>query len=173
MKKTFLIWATGVVSSVFVAALPLHAADTLARIVSLQGEVKVSNNGGSFQAATIGQEVSVGSILRTGAGARAVITPSEGTQVNVGQNTTFKVEELTSKNARKRTQIELRSGRVTALIDPKYSRSTDFRIRTPSGVAAARGTVYEVGVENGATSVNVEHGKVGFDFSKAQHASAN
>ncbi len=115
----------------------------------------------------------MGSILRTGARAREVIIPSKGTEVNVDQNTTLKVEELSSKFSRKRTQIELRSGRVTALIDPKYSRSTDFRVRTPSGVAAARGTVYKVGVENGITSVNVEHGKVGFDFAQREQASAN
>ena len=41
------------------------------------------------------------------------------------------------------------------------AKFTDFKIQTPQGVAAARGTFYAVSVVHGKTFVSVDPGKVG------------
>jgi hypothetical protein len=62
--------------------------------------------------------------------------------------------------------VQLTSGVVSALIDPRTPTVTDFQIQTPEGVAAARGTFYAVLVYQGKTYVGVKEGKVAASSTK-------
>jgi len=66
-------------------------------------------------------------------------------------------EEVKTRKAR----VNLTSGTVSALLDKRNPKATDFRIETPQGSAAARGTFYGVSVTDGQTFVSVKEGKVG------------
>ena len=98
------------------------------------GEVKVTPPGGAAAALAAGATVVVGSTVTTGAGARAVIVMTPKSAIRVGENST--------------------------VVKPGAGAEMDFQIKTPSGIAAARGTYYAVVVENGKGFAQVKEGKV-------------
>ena len=56
--------------------------------------------------------------------------------------------------------LQLNSGVISALIKHDTPKVTNFKIQTPQGAAAARGTFYAVLVYNGKTYVGVKEGHV-------------
>ena len=60
----------------------------------------------------------------------------------------------------------LSSGTISALLDHRDPEATDFKIETPQGSAAARGTFYGVSVVDDQTFVSVKEGKVGVSETK-------
>ncbi len=49
---------------------------------------------------------------------------------------------------------------MAALVKPETSGKMDFKIKTPSGVAVAKGAFYSVSVENGKGYVQTKDGEV-------------
>jgi len=81
--------------------------------------------------------------------------------MQISENSDVTIASMSSSPEKRKALVSLKSGTVSALIDPKRSKQTDFKIQTPQGVAAARGTFYGVTVKNGKTYVGVKKGKVG------------
>jgi len=120
----------------------------------------------SYSPLTKGEELPVGTTIRTGDDGSAVITTTPGSAINVAANSKLKLNALAfaksgSDVTQREAHIELSSGVVTALIDPSTPKITDFRIQTPQGGAAARGTFYAVAVYQGKAYVSVKEGHVG------------
>jgi hypothetical protein len=145
----------------------LHADPCKASVFSLSGTVEFAPPGSSsFSALQKGQILDIGTTIRTGGDGTAIIVTTPGSAITVGNDTHLKLNALAfsksgSTVTEREAHIELTSGVVGALIDPKTPRITDFKIQTPQGGASARGTSYAVAVVNGKTYVNVLHGKVG------------
>jgi hypothetical protein len=99
--------------------------------------------------------------VRTGSDGTAVIIVVSGAAMQVSENSDVTIEAMSSDAAKRKALVSLKTGTVSALIDPKRSKQTDFKIQTPQGVAAARGTFYGVTVQKGKTYVGVKKGKVG------------
>ena len=159
-----LVWA--------VSAPTLHADTVKAIVQAVQGTVEFAPPGsGSFSPLKKGQELSVGSTIRTGSDGSADIITTPGSAIHVGNSSNLRLNALAfSKSGDQVTQreahIELSKGVVSALIDPSTPKITDFQVQTPEGAAAARGTFYAVAVQNGHTYVDVAQGKVGAIASK-------
>jgi len=149
------------VLALVVASTQANAEDK-ARVSSVSGTVTYAATGaGSFSALAAGAEIPVGSRVRTGSDGTAVIVVVSGAAMQVSENSDVTIEAMSSDAAKRKALVSLKTGTVSALIDPKRSKQTDFKIQTPQGVAAARGTFYGVTVQKGKTYVGVKKGKVG------------
>ena len=153
----------------FAAGFPalLTAEELAARVASATGEVRYAEPGSTrFKPLEAGGQLPAGSTVRTGPGAEAVIVMVPGAAVRVAPESDVTLREMAVEGAdpaaaaKRKALLSLKEGTVSALIDPKRSKETDFKIQTPQGVAAARGTFYAVTVENGQTYVGVKRGKV-------------
>ncbi len=146
-----------------VAASPSMAQNAAnAALRSMTGDVQISSDGTNFVPAEGAQSIPAGTTIRTGADSSAVVVPMQGAAVQVASNTTVTLESLFT-GTKRTAELQLRSGTVSALLDPTRATATDFRIRTPQGVAAARGTHYGVAHVNGQTVIAVKDGSVGFN----------
>lgn len=145
----------------------MRAATVEARVDSVSGNVEFAPPGStSFAPLKSGQELPVGSMVRTGDDGKAVIVTTPGSAIEVGNDSNLKLTALAfaksgSTVTEQKAHLELTSGVVSALIDHNTPKVTDFSIQTPQGAAAARGTFYAVYVFNGKTYVGVKEGKVG------------
>lgn len=117
-------------------------------------------NGGADQALKVGDAVPVGATVKTGASSRAVIKTTKQSAVRIAENSQAVMMELVDSDSTPKVLIDLKSGSLGALIQPQAQASMDFKIKTPSGIAAARGTMFAVAVEDGKGYVKVDHGKV-------------
>jgi hypothetical protein len=145
----------------------LHAEPVKAKVEAVQGTVEFAPPGSSsFSPLKTGQELEVGSTIRTGSDGTADITTTPGSAIHLGNDSNLRLNALAfakkgSTVTQREAHLQLTSGVVSALIDPSTPKITDFQVQTPEGAAAARGTFYAVMVNKGKTFVSVEQGKVG------------
>jgi len=145
----------------------LHADMVEALVDTVSGSVEFAPPGsGSFAPLKKGQELAVGSTIRTGGDGQADITTTPGSAIHLGPDSNLRINALAfaksgSTVTQREAHLQLDSGVVSALIDPSTPKVTDFQVQTPEGSAAARGTFYAVMVSHGKTYVSVDRGKVG------------
>ena len=144
------------------------AAPVEAKVKSVSGQVEWLEPGSQvFKPLAKGAMLPVGSSIKTGKDGEAIIVAVPGAAIRVAPSTLLTLGEndfakdgdkVTSRQA----TIDLHAGTVSALIQHNERDVTDFKIKTPQGVAAARGTFYGVTVdENGQVCVAVKEGSVG------------
>ena len=107
-----------------------------------------------------GDKVAVGSTVRTGAQSRAVIVITPRSAIRVSENSEVVIETINENSKPVDVMINLKDGSLGALIKPNAAGELDFKVRTPSGVAAARGTFYAVVVREGKGYAQVKEGQV-------------
>lgn len=116
--------------------------------------------GGAESPLKVGDAVPIGSTIKTGAASRAVIKTTSQSAIRVAENSQVFINELVESDSKPKVLVDLKAGSLSALIQPQAQSAMDFKVKTPSGVAAARGTLFAVAVEDGKGYVKVEHGKV-------------
>ena len=142
------------------------AATVYATVFSVSGAADFAAPASpNFSPLKKGQLLSIGSTVRTGDDGVAVLVTTPGSAIQVGNDSLLKLNQLAFARAGGRVtqriaSLQLTSGVVSALIDPSTPKITDFRIQTPQGAAAARGTFYAVLVYHGKTYVGVKEGHV-------------
>lgn len=142
-------------------------------VKSISGNVEFSTSGSStFQALKVGQKLAMGSTIRTGTDGTLTVLTVPGAAIKLGPKSELVLNELEfaktgdTVTSRKAT-LDLKSGTVSALIQNNEPKVTDFKIKTPQGIAAARGTFFAVTVEDGESHVAVKEGKVGLQKTQA------
>jgi hypothetical protein len=143
-------------------------AETVKAVVeTVKGTVEFAPPGSSsFSPLKQGQELPVGTTIRTGSDGTADIQTTPGSAIQIGNDSNLRINALAfaksgSTVTQRQARLQLNNGVVSALIDPSTPKITDFQVQTPEGSAAARGTFYAVMVRHGKTYVSVEQGKVG------------
>ena len=158
--------ALGMIGFLLLSAMTLQAAGVSASVYSVSGVAEYAGPGSSSYAPLKkGQILATGSTVRTGDDGIAVLVTTPGSAVQVGNNSILKINELAfdksgSSVTQREAHLQLTSGVMSALIDPSTPTITDFRVQTPEGAAAARGTFFAVLVYHGKTYVGVKEGKV-------------
>lgn len=138
-----------------------YAADSNGSVSIAVGNVTlIPVGGGAETPLKVGDVVPVGSTVKTGVASRAVIKTTKQSAVRIAENSQAIFMELVDSDATPKVLIDLKAGSMGALIQPQAQSVMDFKIKTPTGIAAARGTMYAVSVEDGKGFVKVEHGKV-------------
>jgi hypothetical protein len=147
--------------------LSTRAETVKAVVVTVSGAAEAAAPGsGAFAPLQKGEELAVGTTIRTGGDGSAVITTTPGSAIKVGPDSNLRLNALAFAKTgdtvtQREAHLKLTSGVVSALIDPSTPKVTDFQVETPQGAAAARGTFYAVMVYNGKAYVSVRRGKVG------------
>ena len=101
--------------------------------------------------------------ITTGPGVEVYVETFAGAIATVRQNSVVTLQEI-SVGAKRKARLNLKSGEIVSTVDPSRKNDTDYGIVTPTGVAAARGTVYAVRVVgNTNTSVGTLSGIVEID----------
>jgi hypothetical protein len=165
-QTNFATQALGLILFLLFPAAALRADTVKAQVFSVDGTVEFAGPGSSsFAPLKKGQLLAIGSTVRTGDDGVAVLVTTPGSAIQLGNNSNIKINKLafakTGGAVTQRTaDLQLTSGVVSALIDPSTPKVTDFRVETPEGAAAARGTFYAVLVYHGKTYVGVKEGKV-------------
>jgi len=133
-----------------------------ARILGVEGTVKISRAstiGASSQVkARIGDEVTVGDVIKTSIGGRLVIKLTDGSQAVISENTTVEIKDF---NNSPRTIFNVLRGRTRVKIEKLGGKPNPYRITTPTTVIAVRGTIFDVFVKDEETKVFVVEGEVG------------
>ena len=140
---------------------------TDAVVKNVQGRVDAAPPG-SKEMAPIreGQKLAPGTTVVSGANGEAVIVTSPGAAIHIQPSSrlVLQLNEFSSENGKitnRKTVVDLQDGTLSALISKNDPKTTRFEVRTPQGVAAARGTFFGVTVQGDEAFVAVKEGKVG------------
>ena len=138
-----------------------------AKIIRMTGtqDVLVTFPDGNAVPGVVGLAMPVDSLIEVNEGTRLFFKTFEGqiTVVEAGSVVFLEAIEVTP-DAKERTVIELRGGDLVANLDPKKRGTNDYGVRTPKGVAAARGTNYTVSVNGQNVVVTVVAGIVSINI---------
>jgi hypothetical protein len=131
-----------------------HAQPTggTAQIRTLAGQVEIQRQGATqWTPAAVGVRLAEGDSIRAHAAASAVLDLPEGSTLFVAENSRVVVTklEVDSQNNARQVLFHLVVGKVRALVSKASitlvrARQSNFAITTPTAVAAARGTDFEV-----------------------------
>jgi len=149
------------------AAIPGRAAPVKAVVKSVSGKVECSAPGSNqYKPLSNGQELAMGTTIRTGANGVALVLTVPGAAIRVESKSEIVLNELEFEKAggkivKRKAALDLKSGTISALIEKNDPETTNFTIKTPQGVAAARGTFFAVSVDEGKSLIAVKEGKVG------------
>ncbi len=119
-------------------------AQTVAGTISTaSGSVQVQR-GGASTPATSGTAVDVGDRVVTGAGGSAVITLTDGSQLELGESSNLVIDNhaLAPAGGRAGTQVSLFGGVLRSVVNATGG-PPNFEVHTPNAVAAVRGTRFD------------------------------
>ena len=145
-------WA--IVPIMFATASGASAADKPWAVTEASGDVRVVV-GGQTKAVKRGALLASGSLLVTGAQARAVIVHG-GDAVVVSQNSRLKIAEPSPERGIFATMVEY----GTSLFRIKHTNTPHFGVKTPYLAAVVKGTTFTVNVGPVGSSVQVTEGAV-------------
>lgn len=159
--KTFLnpVFLT-LVTLVFSAMTALAEPESGKVTVSVGDVLVIAKAGDAPVAVKPGDKVAVGSTIKTGAGARAVVVITPRSAIRIAENSEVLLEVVDETVLPKKVTVDLKDGSLSALLKPNAAGELDFQVRTPSGVAAARGTFFSVAVKDGKGFAQVKEGRV-------------
>jgi len=90
-----------------------------------------------------GTFIKYGDIIKTGPNSFCEITLNKRSIIRLSQNTVFVFNISDSQNS-----FELQSGSLTGLTRKKFVKQDRYLIKTPTGIAAVRGTSYFIHIES-------------------------
>lgn len=117
-------------------------ANPVARLTLTKGEVIIVE-GGSTHPASAGQTIMAGQTVRTGTDSMAELFVRDQGIVRISENAEFGVKRMDASGA----EFDQTKG-STAVFLKKMRQDTDFKISTPTSVAAVRGTSFIIDVKS-------------------------
>jgi hypothetical protein len=152
----------------FVFALTSAIAQTVktqATVSRVTGTATVTLADGSTIPLTTGMKVPQGATITTGTDGDVYLETHTGYVSTIKADSVVTVAEVSvvSENGavkEERTMLDLKSGNVVALLDPKKKAINNYQVRTPKGVAAARGTTFVIQYNGTTVTVAVVNGVV-------------
>jgi FecR protein len=135
-------------------------ASTTVTVIS--GDVQVRHGAnGWFVSATDGEVLSAGDAIRTGDGARAVLTYFEGSTVSVEPKSELVVETASALGDGGTVVVMQQNfGRTWHVVSRLITGSSKYEVRTPASTASVRGTAFQVDSDDEQTLVTTTEGTV-------------
>lgn len=134
-----------------------------ARIEAFSGDIML-NRSGSALPVKIGAELAEATGIVTGRNSFLTLRLADGSVVSIPSQTSFRLLRLRRVPLTGTVEREfgLERGRVRAKVTPMKEGDSTFRVRTPVGHAAVRGTVFRTGYdpETRVATTEVDEGKV-------------
>lgn len=160
-----------IASLVSLTAICVQAAEVISEavVLKLSGPVEAVLPGQTKAVAIkIGDKLPQGTAITTSSTGEVELQVFPGTTTTIKAGTKVELEKisLTSSDGvvtKQSSVVSIKVGSVVSSLDPSKKAINDYSIRTPKGVAAARGTVYEVTVSTlGEVRTYVTRGVVVF-----------
>lgn len=155
LKKILSFIAACVIAGSLAAQAQAHDA----KVVKISGLVEIQLPGQTAaRTLTADMPVPEGSIIKTGPRAQLLLEAYSGSVATVGSDSVVVIEKLAvvergGSLVSQEALLDLKKGSIVSTIDPAKKAINKYGVRTPKGVAAARGTVYGVSVTVTGTSV--------------------
>lgn len=130
-------------------------------IVFLSGDVHLFRKGNALPV-TLGLAIDAGDRIETGAGSLAVVQITDKNIVRVAEKT---VLEMSTIEQNSQVSLFLQKGEIASKIT-RLEKNGAFTVKTPTTVAAVRGTEFSVAVQDGKEKVAVLSGKVAVGLTK-------
>lgn len=154
-------------------------AQMTAKIIRITGNAQqatVTTPAGAQSAAAVNLAVAEGATIETRAGVDLYVETFPGAVATIRQNSLVKLTGLRLISAgpdagKRNAELELQRGKIISTLDATKQSITKFGIKTPRGVAAARGTVYGVSAVANGTSAFVVDGNIVIDLGQGQSIS--
>jgi hypothetical protein len=160
-KLTLLFTAlVGLAVSAFAQSTATEA--TVARVT---GTVTATLADGSTVAVTEGTKLPQGATITTGDKSEVFLVSHGDTTSVISANSVVEIAELSTSSAggkvtEQKATLDLKSGNLVAKLNPAKKSVNQYSVRTPKGVAAARGTVFTVAYKGGNYTIAVVNGQV-------------
>ena len=131
------------------------------------GRVQVQKGGsGDFKRAMPRMSIHEKDIVKTLAKSRCEITLVGGGKLRIGQNSEIEITEANVKPMEKNFGATLKKGDVWVAAKAAFGEKKNVAVRTPTAVAAIRGTKYRAKAGEDESSVLVYDGKVDVNAAK-------
>lgn len=152
-------------SSVLIAIMLISSwcfAETqFGKITLPLGKVEVLASGtDSWQKAKPNRTVNVGDVIRTQAKSRCEIKLVGGGKIRIGENSELELNAANVKPMEKNFKANLKKGNAWVSAKAAFGEKKNVSVRTPTAVAAIRGTTYRTTAGEEESSVLVYEGKV-------------
>jgi len=138
-----------VLGAVLTVSIRAEIANGEATLIAIKGRPTLTAANGAAAPAKVGDKLTPGARVVSGAGSEATVRFFDGTVavVQADSDVTLETLSVTTESGRVKketTTVNLRKGGTVAILNPAKKAVTDYRVRTPRGVAVARGTVFAV-----------------------------
>ena len=130
------------------------------------GKVQFKTEATDWARAKPNQKVFEGNSIRTQAKSRCEITLTGGGKVRIGENSELELNEASVKLMVKNFSANLKRGNVFVSAKAAFGEKKNIAVRTPTAVAAIRGTKYRASAGENESSVKVYDGKVDVNQAK-------
>lgn len=131
MKKTlFILFLILIYSSIFARE---------AKIISLDGQVRIKKPGQDWQIAKSGMNLQINNQISTGFRSYVKIDTGNA-QLTVQQLTRISLQELKEKQGETSTSLYLNGGKIRAQVKKSTGKLETFKVSSPVSVASVRGT---------------------------------
>lgn len=144
LRKLLLVLATTLLSACAPAITAPNIETRSASLSEVNGstEALLAPNA-QWQTASVGQQITAGGGVKTGLNSRARLDINDGTIVRVAPETQFTLETFSPDLANPTTLFLLEAGKVFIQVTKELGTGS-FELKTPSGVAAVRGSLMAV-----------------------------
>jgi hypothetical protein len=147
--------------ALFVATLAASGLQAQnAKITRITGDATaatVTTADGAKTPLTPGMTIAQSSTITTGAGVEVSLEAFDGATAAIKANSSVLVEKLGASEA----VLDLKKGSLVSQLDPAKKATNKYSVRTPKGVAAARGTAYAISIDfSGGTNFSTLEGTV-------------
>lgn len=131
------------------------------------GKVQVQKSGtGEWTKARPKMPIHEKDVIRTLARSRCEITLKGGGKMRIGENSELELIEANVKPMEKNFSANLKNGNIWVSAKAAFGEKKNVSVRTPTAVAAIRGTKYRIKAGEDESSVLVYSGKVDVNSAK-------
>ncbi len=148
--------------SVMLFAATLFAEDSVIALAGLEGNVLVKIAPSTKWAnAAVDQKLKAKDAIKTGDDGKVLLEFSDKSSVALKKNTEVTIKDLVWTDATRKADLNMTIGDLRAVIN-KAGSPSQFKVRTPTAICEARGTVFYLIVTGTETRVFVTEGAVNF-----------
>lgn len=159
--RVFIMKYTRILALLILAsALSAQHGTTFGKITLPLGTVQVQKPGGDAVKAKPNMNVFAEETIITGARSRCEITLTGGGKVRIGENSELVLTSANIEPMKKEFNANLNKGNVWVAAKAAFGEKKEVSVRTPTAVAAIRGTKYRAKAGDDESSVLVYEGKV-------------
>jgi len=134
-------------------ALAREDDDAVASMTKVSGKVEVSDDGEEWFIAEEGEPLYEGTMVKTGPAAEVTIAWNSGHTLKLFELASLTVEEARLSPRSEKTTLDISRGTIFAKTGKLRSATSNFSVKTPTAIAAVRGTTFMVEVKPDNSSV--------------------